>query len=360
MLARGFRVEGQSRRRGPDRWLVIAFGVVVAILAFDAAGISANALLSNSYRPERAVTDYFAAQSGGDVSAMLSNATFQSGSDPVFFNRSAIFAMMQLPQNRDVHNVHIISAQSVDPSSAIVNLSMTWAGNDHRQAYTVREDSSRVHEMIYHSWRIVIPFVTIRLVLPNQSGPISVDGINTASLDASTIQVIEGYHQVTMSSNLLYDSTTRLVDGVHDAGVLGFPFAVGSTAYRQSARAVIVAFEMCDPAKRSDCLNHTYSAGPGYQFTWGDLPGYGRVVGTTYRITLADDPTSYMNLAVPADPGILDAFGDCAVTMTVDGTTKYDFDGGWTATLTWLGPGFIANLTYVNCFFEGGSPGVTT
>jgi hypothetical protein len=352
-------MEGKSPRRGPDRGLVIAIGVVAAILLIGSAGMAANAVLSNSYGPERAVTEYFASQSRGDVRAMLTNATFQPGSDPAFFNRSAIWAMMEVPQNSDVHDVHVISSQSVDPASEIVNVSMTWAGNHHRQAYAVREDSSRVHGLFYHSWRIEIPFVTVRLVLPNQSGPISVDGINTASSDPSAIQVVEGYHQVTMSSNQLYDATTRLVDGVDDTGVLGFPFAVGVNAYRMAARAVIDAFVACDPAKKPDCLNHTYSARPGYQFTWGHLPGYGRVVGTTYQITLADDPTSYMNLNVPADPGILDAFGECAVTMTVDGV-KYYFDGGWTATLETSNGGFVALLTYEDCFFEGGSPGVNT
>jgi len=351
-------MEGQPRR-GPDRGLAIAVGVVLAILLIDSAGMAANAMLSNTYGPERAVTDYFAFQSRGDVSAMLLNATFQPGSDSVLFNRSAIWAMMELPQNSDVRDVHVISSQPVDPSSEIVNVSMTWAGNHHRQAYAVHEDSSRVHALFYHSWRVVIPYVTVRLVLPNQSGPISVDGINTASSAPSAIQVVEGYHQVTMSSNQLYDATTRLVDGVDGTGVLGFPFAVGLTAYRLAALAVIDAFTTCDPAKKPDCLNHTYSAGPGYQFTWGDLPGYGRVVGTTYRITLAGDPTSYMNLEVPADPGSLDAFGECAVTMTVDGR-QYYFDGGWTATVASSNGGFVALITYEDCFFEGGSSAVNT
>ena len=347
--------EHPTRRRGPARRLVLGIGVVVAILVFDAAGVAANAELTSRYSAERAVTDYFAAQSKSDVSAMMANAVFQDGSDPVFFSSTAIRAMMEVPQNSDVRNVHILSSQSVGASKEIVNVSMTWAGQHLRQAYTVREDSSRVHDLIYRSWRVVIPFVMIQLVLPNQAGPISVDNINTASPDPSTIEVVEGYHEVTMSSNRLYDSTTRLVDGVDGNGVLEFPFAVGSTAYRVAARAVVDAFVTCDPSTNGYCLNHTYSARPGYQFTWGNLPGYGRVVGTTYRATLAADPTTYMDMAIPPDPGVLYAFGDCAVTMTVDGTTNYNFDGYWTATLTLSNVGIAADLTYEDCFVENAS-----
>lgn len=350
---------GPGGRRGPDRWLLVAVGAVLAIVVFDGGAIAANAVLSTAYSPQRAVSDYFAAQGRSDVSAMMANATFLKGSDPVFFGSSAIGAMMEVPQNSDVHNVHIVSSQSVDPATEIVSVAMIWAAHHRRQAYTVRRDSSRVHDLIYHSWRIVIPFVSIQLVLPNQAGPMAVDNMNTATPDPSTIQVVQGFHNVTMNGNFLYDATTRLVDGVDDAGVLGLPFAVGAAAHRLAAKAVAVAFVSCDASKYDGCLNHTYSARPGYQYTWSDLPGYGRVVGSTYRLTLAADPTAYMNLAVMTAAGIVDAFGGCAITMTVDGSRIFNFNGGWSATLTWDNGAFVASVSY-DCFAASASSGVTT
>ena len=136
----------------------------MALLAVDGAGIAANTALSSLYSPQRAVADYFAAQSRGSVSGMMSNATFLQGSDPAFFSSSAVTAMMALPQNRDVKDIRIISTQSTDYSTETVNVSMMWGGTPRRQAYTVRKDNSRVHELIYHSWRVDIPFATTELL----------------------------------------------------------------------------------------------------------------------------------------------------------------------------------------------------
>ena len=59
-----------QKRRRPNRWLLIALGILMAILAVDGAGVAANAALSSLYSPQRAIADYFAAQSSGSVSGM--------------------------------------------------------------------------------------------------------------------------------------------------------------------------------------------------------------------------------------------------------------------------------------------------
>lgn len=331
-----------QKRRRPNRWLLIALGVLMALLAVDGAGIAANTALSSLYSPQRAVADYFAAQSRGSVSGMMSNATFLQGSDPAFFSSSAVTAMMALPQNRDVKDIRIISTQSTDYSTETVNVSMMWGGTPRRQAYTVRKDNSRVHELIYHSWRVDIPFATVQLALPNQPGPIAVDNINTASPDPDTVQVIQGYHEVTMSASFAYDTSSRLVDAVGYPGMASFKSTVGSIATYHASKAVTLAFNACGSGDDS-CLDHTYSARSGYYWTW-ELPGYGHVEGTTYRYALAGDPTVGMILTVTTQPGIVDAIGTCASTITINGRA-YKFRGGWTAKLTWSSGDFVAELS---------------
>jgi hypothetical protein len=316
----------------------------MAILAVDGAGIAANAALSSRYSPERAVTDYFAAQSRGSVTGMMANATFVPGADPAFFRDSAVTAMMGIPNNRDVKDVHIVSTQSIDYSTKTVSVSMTWAGISRRQAYTVRRDNSQVHDLIYHSWRVDIPFATIQFALPNQAGPMAVDNINTASQDPDSIQVIQGYHEITMSANFAYDTSSRLIDAVDYPGVAAFKSTVGSTATYLASKAVTLAFNSCDPSADSGCLGHTYSSRPGYYWTW-DLPGYGSVSGTTYRYALAGDPTAAMELTVTTQPGIVVAIGSCKATLTLDGSRTYRFRGYWTAKLTWSSGTFVAGLT---------------
>jgi len=330
-----------QKRRRPNRWLLIALGVLMAILAVDGAGVAANTALSSLYSPQRAIADYFAAQSRGSVSGMMSNATFLQGSDPAFFSSSAVTAMMALPKNRDVKDVRIISTQSTNYSTQIVNVSMTWGGTPRRQAYTVRSDNSRAHELIYHSWRVDIPFATVQLALPNQPGPIAVDDINTASPDPDTVQVIQGYHEVTMSASFAYDTSSRLVDAVGYPGMASFRSTVGSIATYHASKAVSLAFNACGSGDDA-CLDHTYSARSGYYWTW-ELPGYGHVEGTTYRYSLVGDPTVGMILTVTTEPGIVDAIGSCAGTITINGRA-YKFRGGWTAKLTWSSGDFTAEL----------------
>jgi len=323
----------------------LAIALAVALVILIAGGIGANALLSSMYSPERAVTDYFAAQSRGDVTGMMTNATFQVGSDPDLFNKDGITAMMTVAQNKDVHNVKIVTSTATDSSTQAVAVTMTWAGKPHSETYAVKKDSSQTHDLIYHSWHVVIPFVTIQVTLPRQPGTIQVDGITSTSSDASTLQVAEGYHNVTMSSNFLYDATTQLVDGVDASPATTFAPSVSSSATAAIGTAVKTGFGVCDTSKYPDCMNYTYDAGPGYVWPWS-LPGYGTVEGRTYRITFTADPTTSMKLIVSNTAGEVDAAGTCHVTMTFDGSRNYPLSGIWAAVVTWKNGAFTAAVNF--------------
>jgi len=51
-----------------------------------------------------------------------------------------------------------------------------------------------------------------------------------------------------------------------------------------------------------------------------------------------------MILTVTTQPGIVDAIGTCASTITINGRA-YKFRGGWTAKLTWSSGDFTAELS---------------
>ena len=303
------------------------------------------ALLSRSYSPERAVGDYFVAQSRGDVSGMMANATFQQGSSPEFFYQSGIASMMDLLQNRDLRNVKLVSSRAIDSSTQSVAVSMTWAGFQHSHTYTVRKDNSEIHAFFFRAWRIVIPLVTIHITLPNQAGPVQVDAITPATSDVTNIQVVEGYHTVTMTANFLYDSTTQVVDGVDGPPSATFAPDLSSRAVNMAAASVKLALPNCDASQFRGCLDHTYSAPNDGQRYYFDLPGYGQVFYSTYRVALAGDPTSDMKLVVPPDAGRVNAAGTCAVSLTIDGTRSYNLHGPWTATLVWDGGRFVGDIS---------------
>jgi len=330
---------------GPRKlWLVVLAAALLEILVLGGSGVAAYELRSSSYSPERAVTDYFSAQSQGDVSGMMANATFQVGSNLEFFNQTAIASMMQLPQNRDVHDVKVVSSQAIDATAQSVSVSMIWAGQHRSQTYRVRKDNSRFRDFVFRSWRIVIPFTTIHITLPNQAGPIQVDGITPAASDVGSVQAVDGYHRVTMGANDFYGRATQVVDGVDSPPTVEFAPAVSSGAVAMAAAAVKLAFPTCDAAAYTGCLNHTYSAPNDGRLWFFDLPGYGRVFWTTYRVTLVGDPTSDMKLVVPSDAGKLNASGTCTVAVTFDGQRNYNLAGPWTAILTLDSGRFVADL----------------
>jgi hypothetical protein len=322
---------------------------LLEILALGGGSVAGYELRSRAYSPEHAVLDYFAAQGRGDVSGMTANATFQQGANVEFFHQSAIVSMMAVPQNKDVHNVRVVSSRAIDGTTQAVALSLTWAGQQHSQTYTVLKDNSKFRDLIYRSWRIVIPFVTIHITLPNQPGPIEVDGITPATADVSTIQAVEGYHSVTMNANAFYDRTSQMVDGVDGTPAATFAPDVSSGAVAMAAAAVKLAFPNCDPAAYTGCLDHTYNAPNDGRRWYFDLPGYGQVFWTSYRVTLVGDPTSDIKVVVPADAGKANASGTCTIMVTFDGSSNYNLSGPWTASLTLDAGRFTADLAS-NCW----------
>jgi hypothetical protein len=322
---------------------------MLEILVLGGGSLAAYELHSSAYSPERAVTDYFAAQSRGDVGGMMANATFQQGANVEFFHQPGIASMMAVAQNKDVRNVRLVSSHAIDRTTQAVAVSLTWAGRQHTQTYTVRKDNSKFRDLIYRSWRIVIPFVTIHITLPNQPGPIQVDGITPATSDTTTIQAVEGYHSVKLEANEFYDRTSQVVDGVDGDPAAKFAPDVSSGAVSMAAAAVKLAFPNCDASVYTGCLNHTYNAPSDGRRYYFDLPEYGQVFWSTYRVTLVGDPTSDMKVVVPADAGKANASGTCAVTVTFDGTSNYNLAGPWTAALTLDAGRFTADLAS-NCW----------
>src|SRR5262249_35063148 len=149
----------------------------------------ANASLSTTYGASRAVTDYFAAMSRGDVSYMLANANYPKGA-------GGPSAMMALDQNRAISDVKVIATSDLDSNTSKVSVSLTWAGKSTSETYIVHKDPSRKHYVLYSSWRIDIPSSTISVSLPPQGGSIGIDGVYDQS--TSAIQAIQGYHAVSM------------------------------------------------------------------------------------------------------------------------------------------------------------------
>jgi hypothetical protein len=341
--------EPNQAARPRKLWLVAAAVALLEILVLGGAEAAAYELRSSTYSPERAVMGYFAAQSQGDLSGMTANATFQQGSNPEFFDPSGLVAMMKVPQNKDVRNVKLVSSLAVDGTTQLVAVSSTWAGQPHTQTYTVRKDNSKFRDLIYRSWRIVIPVVTIHITLPNQPGPVQIDGITPATSDMSAIEAVAGYHSVTMNANAFYDTSSQVVDGVDGNTAATFAPAVSSVAIAMAAAAVKLAFPNCDATIYSGCLNHTYSAPSDGRKYYFDLPGYGQVFWSTYRVSLVGDPTSDIKLVVPTDAGKVNASGTCTITVTFDGTSNYNLAGPWTATLTLDNSQFTADLAS-NCW----------
>lgn len=337
----------RRRSRAP-----IAIALIVLLIAALATGaVAANASISGQYSPERALTDYFSAQAKGDVDGMWANATFLrgDGSYHQFFNLDALHQMMALPQNKDISNVKIVSSQFVDPGTTSVTVSMTWAGAQRTHAYTVRKDAARVHDLFYDSWRVDIPSVNINVSLPNQPGDIEVDSLPLpAGASQSTIQVIEGYHMVSMTFTSLYAQASQLATGVDTDATVAFAGKLTSTATAAAAAAIKAAFPNCNAGLYYDCPNHTYHAPSTAYIYFLRFPGYPEIDYTSYIFTLSSDPTVGMTLNVLVEPNNVSASGTCAVKLTVDGSRHYNFKGDWTATLVWSNGAFVANVV-PNC-----------
>jgi hypothetical protein len=201
--------------------------------------------------------------------------------------------------------------------------------------------------VFYSSWRIDIPYASIHLDLPNQAGQIAVDSTFLPSGAAtSDIQVIQGFHKVTMGSTNLYDSASMDADGIDGNPALFFAPPITDAARAAAAASVNASFRLC-LAGYTDCLGHTYYApnNPGFIYFF-TMPGYGAVYYTKYVWTLTSDPTRDMKLVVSAAADEVTASGSCGFTWTVNGNHPYFFKGTWTATLTAHGDTFTADLVY--------------
>jgi hypothetical protein len=336
------------KQRRTGRLLLIIGVVLVLLLAMGGvAAVVANATLMSTYSAQKTITDYFAAQKSGNTAYMLANANFLKGdgSYSEYFDEGGLKAMLAIPQNTDIQDVNVASTTVVDSNTTTVNVTLTWAGHHVVQAYTVHRDLARVHYSFYNSWRIDIPFQSIRVTLPNQPGGISVDGLSLPQGGLSNIEVIQGFHKVTMDATPLYDQSSADADAiVADASVI-FPSTISATATAAARTAIKNAFTLCDKVSnaRQDCLGRTYYAPNSANFIYffTDLPGYGQVQYTSFKWTLTSDPTKGMKLIVSSDTGKLSAGGACGYTLTVNGNRTYKFKGDWTANLTASGSSFV-------------------
>ncbi|HEY8839093.1 MAG TPA: hypothetical protein VIO80_00325 [Candidatus Dormibacteraeota bacterium] len=341
-----------AKRSHTGRNLLIIGLVLVLLLAAGGVGaVVANATLSSTYSAGKTVTDYLAAQKSGNTAFMLANANYLrgDGSYSQYFEAGGLNAMLAIAQNTDIQDVKIASTTVTDANTSTVNVTMTWAGHHVVRAYTVHRDLTRVHYNFYNSWRIDIPFASINLKLPTQPGSIAVDGLTLPQGALADIQVIQGFHKVTMDSTDLYDKVSADADTIDGGTAVVFASVISPTATAAAKSTIKKAFNTCDKATnaRQDCLNHTYHA-PVRANTvfYFDLPGYGQVYYTTFVLTLTSDPTKNMKLVVSADSGKVAASGSCAYTMTVDGSKKYNLKGSWTATLTDSAGSFGYDLIY--------------
>jgi hypothetical protein len=297
---------------------------------------------------QRAVEDYFAAQAHRNVDGMLANATFlrPEGSYSDFFGRTALTGMMQLPQNSDVEALKVSAVQSFDTETQLVTVSMTWNGLFRTETYKVRKDPTRVHWLIYPSWRVQIPSTTLYLTLPKQAGPVIVDGmVPPPEANTKVIQTIMGFHQVRMEGTTILDAASLQVDGTKSGATVELPGKINDFALASAKTAVTRAFNSCDAAKYNDCIGHTYTAPKNNFIYFLTLPGYGDVDYTNYVYTLTNDPTGDMKVTVESDTGKASVTGSCAVTMTSNGSRGYNLKGTYTGTLTWQGYGFVADIT---------------
>src|SRR5258706_5389911 len=330
-------------KRRPRRLLVGGIIATLLVLGLGGGGLVANASLSATYSPGRAVTEYLAAQSRGDARYMLANANYlkgDTGADQLF-GKDALTSMMALPDNREISNVKVTRVLEVDSTTSNVTVSMTWAGHDRAQTYTVQRDKSRSHYALYNSWLVDIPASTISVALPVQPGSLAVDGVYAPA--GAVISVIQGVHTVTMHRTPFYDELNQTADAVDGTATVTFnatltadAVAAAADSIRDSFRPVNIA---CDPATAPDCVGHVYKVPANWFYV---IPMAGRLV-IAYKslvFTQTGDPTAGMKLVVDTEPGKIQATGVCSMQMVVDGSKTYRYKGTWKETLTWSNGGF--------------------
>ena len=338
-------------RRGSGRMLlVIGIIAVVLLAALGGGGVLANASLSSTYSPQKAVSDYLAAMGKGDVNGVMSNATFLSddSASSQFFTRDAVTAMMAVDQNKRISNVKVGSASRLDDSTNSVRVTLSWGGASEDLTYKVRKDTSRVHYLFYPSWRVQVPFTTMTFNLPNQGGRVQVDGLSVAS-GSKKAEAIQGFHSVTMQATDFYSADTQIANGIDNSPIVEFTTGLNPSAKAAAAASIKAAFGnvTCDVKQYFDCPNHRYAVPAGYYYM---LPAAGGDIraNSWWSLAFVGDPTTSMKLTVSTTSGKIDASGLCGLKLTVDGSKTYNFVGDWTGTLTWSGGGFSSDVT-LNC-----------
>ncbi len=340
-----------ARRR--RHWLLIAALAGVLMVALAAGAYVANLSLSQTYSPQRAVADYFAAQQRADVNSMWSLASYErgDGSYERMFNQAALRAMMQLPANAKLRDVRITSTRQLDSVSRLMGVSLTWNGVPRHLTLTVRKDPRGSHWFFYPSWKVEIPASTVNVALPNQAGTILIDGVYPPPGTAQTsVKVMPGFHEVAMLDTPLLDGASQQVDAVRDAAV-SVPGTISKSATAKAGDAVKYGFSHCTTS--DNCFDHTYSA-PNTNFNYYmPLPGYGDIFYTKYLITLTGDPTATMKLTLQVDKGTVSVSGPCTSTYTINGSRQYTLKGDFSGTLTWNGGGFDSEMSW-NCWSAKG------
>ena len=328
-------------------FLIIGIVAVVVLAALGGGGALANASLSSTYSPQRAVSDYFSAMGRGDATGMMSNASFLSDdlASSQFFTKDGLTAMLAVDQNKQISSVKVGSASTVDDSTDSVSVTLSWGGTPRNLTYNVRKDSSRVHYLFYPSWRVQVPFTTITITVPNQGGGVQVDGVSLPAASRKT-EAIEGFHSVTMQATDFYSANTQIADGVDGSPIVAFPTDLSSSAKAAAAGSIKAAFAnvTCDVTKYFDCPNHRYNVRAGY-YDLLPAPGGDIRANSWWSLAFVGDPTTSMKLTVSTTSGKVDATGICGMTLTVDGKSTYNFVGVWTGTLTWTAGAFNSDVT---------------
>src|SRR5712691_10162927 len=259
--------QAPTRRSSGQMFLIIGIVAVVVLAALGGGGALANASLSSTYSPQRAVSDYFAAMGRGDATGMMSNATFLSddSASSQFFTKDGVTAMLAADQNKQISNVKVGSASVVDDSTDSVSVALSWGGSSRNLTYKVRKDSSRVHFLFYPSWRVQVPFAIITLTVPNQGGTVQVDG-QSLPANSKKIEAIQGFHSVAMQATDFYSANTQVADGVDGSPTVAFPTDLNSSATAAAAASIKAAFGnvTCDASKYFDCPNHRYTVKAGF------------------------------------------------------------------------------------------------
>jgi hypothetical protein len=334
----------EGRRR--SRWPLIVGLAVFLVLALAGGAFAANATLSQTYSPQKAVADYLSAQQRGDAKAMWAGATYThgDGSYGLLFDETALGAMMRLPANSKLRDVRITSTWRLDSARSVVAVNLMWNGAPRALTFTVRKDPAASHWLFYPSWRVEIPYSTVTVTLANQAGHLTIDGIGLpAGASQTSVQVIQGFHEVTMLESTLLDRASQEVDAVGSTPI-ALPGTMSKSATAEAANAVRYGFSHC--TSTDGCFDHTYTAPDNNFIYYMTLPGYGNIDYTSYVITMTGDPTATMKLTVLADTGKVSVSGPCTSTFTIDGRRKYNLKGDFSGTLTWNGAGFDPQLDW--------------